>query len=168
MDTKITGESLMSITIWSNNNELAKQRYPDAIISDDETPVDNSYDIVFLDHFINQTSRKNIPGLIKYFIDKLKVNGQLIIVVPSLEWACMQIAREAEPPILAYLSIYGTDDEPTLSGFTLNWLRKLCEDAGLLTLQTASNRYKVTINEKEEIGFQHVYLGMKRGAEEAF
>lgn len=158
----------MSVTVWSNNPELAGKRFPGAMVMEDNPPLDNSYDIILLDHFIQQANREQVGKALLFFRDKLKNNGQIVVIVPSLEWACRQVAIKDDAPVMAYLHLYGTKDEPHLSGLTLNWLRLACEAAGLFTIQAYSEKYIVNVNEKEEPAFQNVYIGVKKEAGEAF
>jgi hypothetical protein len=151
----------MSVTVWSNNPELAGARYPGAFISEDNPPKDNSYDIVLLDHLINQAKRGQVGEMLRFFMDKLVDSGQIVVTVPSLEWASKQIAAKDDAPIMAYLSVFGTDEEPHLCGLTLNWLRLACEAAGYFTFQAYSESYNVTINDKKEAAMQNVYIGLK-------
>jgi len=158
----------MSVTVWSNNPELANARFPGEFISEDNPPKDNAYDIILLDHLINQAKRGQVSEVMKFFMDKLVDGGQIVVTVPGLEWACKEIASKDDAPVMAYLSVFGTDDEPHLCGLTLNWLRVVCEAAGYFTVQAYAERYTVTINDKQEPAMQNVYIGLKRKPEEAF
>ena len=113
----------MSVTVWSNNPGIANVRFPGAFISEDNPPKDNAYDVIMLDHLINQAKRGQVGEILRFFMGKLVDGGQMVITVPSLEWACKQIAAKDDAPVMAYLSVYGTDEEPHLCGLTLNWLR---------------------------------------------
>ena len=158
----------MSLTVWSNNPELASARFPGAFVSEDNPPKDKAYDVILLDHLINQAKRGQVSELLHFFMGKLADDGEIVITVPSLEWACKQIATKDDAPIMAYISVYGTDEEPHLCGLTLNWLRIACETAGYFTIQAYGERYTIRINDKEEQAMQNVYIGIKKKAEEAF
>ena len=85
---------------------------------DDPDPQNGPYDYIVLDHLLSQANRKQVMQIVQMYANALVDGGQMSIVVPSLEWACEEIAKNDEPNPMAYMSIYGTDEEPNRSRVT--------------------------------------------------
>lgn len=144
----------------------AEELFPGADIYQDNPPEEGKYDAIYLQNMLQQMRRKAVPIGLAMFFKALKPGGTIHIIVPSLEWACRQIAAKDDPSRLAYPTLYGTDEDLHLSGFTLKWLRAECELAGFKTQEAYSQEYTVEVNEEKVVGRGNIYIGM-RPVEEA-
>lgn len=134
---------------------------PGVEIVEENPPSDNTYDLVVMDHVLQLASRMQVAQLIKIYKMALKIGGDLVIFVPSLEWAASLIATNDDPPATAYFSIYGGDNEPHLSGMTLLWLRALAQQAGMHVKQATGEWYLARIGEDEEKVMQNVLIATR-------
>lgn len=119
------------------------------------------YDYIVLDHLLNQAKRPQVFPIVKMYSDYLVDGGQLALVVPSLEWACTEIATNDEPNPMAYLSIYGTDVDQNLSGMTILWMRIVLEQCGLFVVQAKTEQYKAAVNDQPFEARQNVVIAMR-------
>ncbi len=124
------------------------------------------FDAILLASHLQIVRRKDVTQVIAKLYDELSDGGRIIVTVPSLEWACRQIATQNDVPLNAYVSIYGTGEEPYLSGFTMLWLRRALEEAGFIILEarTESFRLRLTFGDQplEDKAKQHVVIAVKR------
>lgn len=143
--------------------ERVRQRYGgDGIeIVDDFPPKEGEYDLIVLDHLLQQAKRTQAPKIIEFYKKALKVGGELIVITPSLEWIAQQILSDDNPPLIVYLNLFGVDQEPHLSGYTLYWLRLLLQSAGLRVRSASGEWYIGRINDAQYEVMQNVVVGVK-------
>ena len=141
--------------------DRALELWPGAEIAADAKPEPNTYDAVYFENLLPEMTRRQVGPALKLLYDSLVMGGEIVIVVPSLEWACRVIATQDEPPLTAYASLYGDDGEPFLCGFTMRWLRAECERAGFKTVEAFDREYEVTAGEKKLRGVSHVWRGVR-------
>jgi len=126
----------------------------------DMPPKEREYDGVFLENLLNQARRRQIPNILEMYVKSLKIGGRFVTTTPSLEWASKELYRSDEPDVAAYMAVYGDDSQPNLSGFTLNWLRALCEEQGLKSFASYQERVKIDLSTGKEIEMVvNVYIG---------
>lgn len=128
---------------------------------DVDPTVDGPFDFIVLDHIIPQAKRSQVFPIIQLYANNLKEDGQLILVVPSLEWACKEIAKNEEPNPMAYISLYGSDAEPFACGMTLMWMRLVAEGAGLYVTKAGAEWYKAQIDDQPFDAQQNVLVAVK-------
>jgi len=143
---------------------LAKERYsgPGVVWSDDNPFEPGKYDLVVLYNWLQLAEQPKVLGLIRYYVSLLKEGGELIVVVPSLDWAANEIAFNDNPSIAAFVAIYGTPTEPHRCGFTMNWLRLvLSQNDGLLVNYANVETIKITQGEQSEEARQNAIMCTK-------
>lgn len=127
----------------------------------DELP----YEAALLASTLQTVQRTQVTQVLQTLYDDLPDGGRLVVTVPSLEWACTEIVTKADISLGAYMSIYGTEGEPFLTGFTLLWLRRCMEEAGFVIVEARTESFKMrfTMGEikTEEIAKQHIAIGVK-------
>lgn len=153
--------SVKVLALGDVNRIRTRYEAPGIEIIEEFPPADNAYDMVIMDHVLQLATREQVPPLIKRFNKALKVGGDMIIIVPSLEWAATQIATMDDPPAAAYVSIFGTDREQNLSGMTLHWLRFLAEKNGLHVKHAMGEWYVARIGGNEVKMMQNMVIGTK-------
>ena len=136
---------------------LAKERYSDYdIVWEDTFPPEGKFDMIVLYHLMQQVPQSKVRGMLAKYAGMLNEGGELIVVVPSLDWATTVLATTDEPPVMAFFSIYGPPNEQALCGFTLLMLRKLVESMdGLRVVYARDEVYNVTIGEVTEQAHQN-------------
>lgn len=122
----------------------------------------NAYDVVVLSNLIQQARRLQVPKILELYRDSLVDGGQLIVSVPSLEWACTEIATNDEASMFTYISIFGDDENPYLSGFKLLWLRGIIERLGFHVQTAHTEQYNISVGEETHRVLQNVVVAVKR------
>jgi len=135
---------------------LAQGFIPEGARVTENEKIDGSYDLLIAANFLAQSSRKHILGLMRMFASAAR---EIVIITPSLEWACEQIVLHPDPPSMAYISIYGDDENPNLCGFTLYYLRHAMAQAGIRVTEARSHTYQVGVGGKVETALAHVARG---------
>jgi predicted SAM-dependent methyltransferase len=145
------------------NPELIKQRYGGLGIEivEELSEDDKDFDMIVLDHVLQQFNRRDVPEAIEYYKEKLKTGGDMIVTTPSLEWACSEIVTNDNPSAMVYLSLYGDDNVQNRSGFTLNWLRAILERAGFYTKIAIGEWYIAEVNGQREKAMKNTVIGTK-------
>jgi hypothetical protein len=124
------------------------------------------FDAVLLASHLQVLKRHQVPQALKTLYEELVDGGRIIITVPSLEWACRQVCTQNDIPISAYISIYGTESENYLCGFTMLWLRRAMEEVGFILLEARTETFRMNLtigtDKLEDKAKQHVVIAIKR------
>jgi hypothetical protein len=161
---------MAKLAIAEGDSILAKERYggPGVEWCDDNPLVPGKYDLVVLYNWLQLAEQPKVMGLIRYYVSMLKDGGQLIVVVPSLDWAANEIAFRDNPSVAAFVAIYGTPQEPHRCGFTMNWLRLvLSQNNGLLVDYANVETIKISHGDQSEEARQNAIMCSKVVVEEA-
>ncbi len=132
------------------------------VVNDTQQPEPGSYDVVCLSNLVQQARRLQVPAILQVYRDALKEGGTLIVTAPSLEWACTELAVNEDASLFAYISLFGDDETPHLSGFRLLWLRGMIERMGMLVQNAHAEAYHVTVGEDTHRVLQNVVVAVKR------
>jgi len=107
-----------------------------------------------------KVSYREADAALKAWLEALKPGGEMVVFVPSLEWAARQVFTTPRSP--AFLPhLFGLHDKPNehfVSGYTLLDLRSFCFRAGLAVTHASTGEY--TIN--EIICECHIVRGVKK------
>lgn len=141
--------------------ESARKYWPDAEFVTDNPPEPGAYDGIYFEHVIQQLPRKDVSPALTLLYECLKPGGKIIVMAPDLQWACREIANKPSPALAAYAALYGPDDERHQSGFTLNWLRKLCESTGFVTETAYAMGNMTEIDGETQKSQSIIYIGVK-------
>lgn len=124
------------------------------------------FDVVLLASHLQVLKRHQVPQAIQRLYDELNDGGRIIVTVPSLEWACRQVVVQNDIPLAAYISLYGTESENYLCGFTMLWLRRALEEVGFIVVEARTETFRMTItigkDKIESPAKQHVIIAVKR------
>ena len=88
---------------------------------------------------------RKVNEVFKSWVDALKSGGEIVIFVPSLEWAAVQILSPERNPALI-LHLYGTQTKPSefhSCAFTLLDLRSMCSLAGIAVTHASTCEYMI-------------------------
>lgn len=119
----------------------------DATVLDEVEP--NSCDTLYSSHLLEHFPHTQTLSILKVWKNKLKTGGELILNVPDLDWACLQILRygsgqkldgyyhqwQGEHGLLSV--VFGSqshEGEFHKAGFTKQSLTELLEDAGFVDI----------------------------------
>lgn len=127
------------------------------------------FDACLLASTLQTVPRRQVQAALTTVYDELVDGGRIIVTVPALEWACREVVAEADISLGAYISIYGTEKEPFLSGFTILWLRRCLEEVGFIVVEARTEQFKMLFDfgalKKEERAKQHVIIGVKHAVD---
>lgn len=127
------------------------------------------YDVVFLDHWLNTLDREDVVDFLIGLKQYLKEDGEVVVTVPSLEWATQKVFTEKDAGLLPYVAMYGTKLEPAKSGFTIMWLRIAFSHAGYIVRAAYQEQINVRLIQENELMIQNTVRGIpeRNGHEEA-
>jgi hypothetical protein len=136
--------------------------FPDDTEYVNETP----FEAALLASVLQTLPRNQVQKALQSLYDELPDGGRLIVTVPSLEFACREVVTKNDISLAAYLSLYGMENEPHLSGFTLLWLRRCLEEVGFIVVQARTEHFKMSFKSGEllveEPAVQNIVIGVKR------
>jgi hypothetical protein len=136
--------------------------FPDDVEYVNEAP----YEAALLGSVLQTIPRNKVQSALQTLYDDLPDGGRLVVTVPSLEWACRNVVTQPDISLAAYISMYGVEGEPHLSGFTLLWLRRCLEEVGFIVVEARSMgfhmQFKVGLLTNQEEATQHIAIGVKR------
>jgi predicted SAM-dependent methyltransferase len=116
-------------------------------------------------HVLEHFSYWKTETVLKGWVDCLKENGDLHILVPSLEWAAREVLSEKPSPAV-YAQLFAghvNEWDVHLTGFTMRKLRFLMEKVGLGVYIARTGVYHVRVAgyENEFEALQHYVVGRK-------
>jgi hypothetical protein len=88
---------------------------------------------------------RKVDEVVKSWVDALKQGGEIVIFVPSLEWAAVQILSPERSPALI-LHLYGMQTKPSefnSCAFTFLDLRSMCSLAGIAVTHASTGEYMI-------------------------
>ena len=121
------------------------------------------FDAVFLCHVLEHINWAQVVTTLRNLEQVLKPEGQLHVVVPSLEWAAMEILKPVVSNVLMG-HLYGSQDTPYQyhrSGFTLNLLRQVCALARMVPVQAYQQKASIKNNDDVFSVLQNVVIARK-------
>jgi hypothetical protein len=141
------------LAIGENAKEFAKDVFPDDDIHIRSKGA-KDFDAVLSYLCLQTVEAPNAMSTVKAWVDSLKQGGEFTMLVPSLEWAAVQIlSKERSPVLLAHL--FGNGHR---SGYTMIDLRSLCSVAGIAVTHAATGTYTIGEHEAE----LHTVRGIKK------
>lgn len=137
------------------NVDVRPEVKPDVIADLFSLPVDPaSVGLVHMSHVLEHFTGTDGRRLLRYIHTLLEPGGKIWIVVPSLEYASMQILRDGKPNATSYDILFGHQEYPQnfhKFGFTLRSLKEYMEITGLWrTLSCKHQDNKIGIEYKGE------------------
>jgi hypothetical protein len=105
----------------------------------------SGYDALLSYMALPKVSYRQADAHMSAWLEALKPGGEIVIFVPSLEWAARQIFTTPRSP--AFLPhLFGVQDkagEGYMSGYTLLDLRSICFRAGLAVTHASTGEYMI-------------------------
>jgi hypothetical protein len=121
------------------------------------------YDVVYASHVLEHVSFWAALPVVTNLLSLLKVGGDIIILVPDIEFACKQILNGiCDLSVMAM--IWGSEENEWFyhkGGFTRNALALMAQNLKLQLLALTSAPLYVYINNKEYVSSQHVLVARK-------
>ena len=147
------------LAIGDNAQNFAREIFPDAEVNTSTIQPGKKrtdYDSVMAYMCLQNVPYRDVTNTVKAWVDTLKQGGELTIMVPSMEWAAIQVlSKDRSPALLAHL--FGVDNK-SMSGFTMMDLRAVCSTAGVAITHAATGEYSIGENVCE----LHTVRGVKK------
>lgn len=128
----------------------------------------NKFDMVFLSHVLEHLPFRQVTPVLKNLMEALKPGtGEIWVIVPALEWAAKEIAKDKPSPVLIWF-LYGSQDNDYQfhkCGFTLYQLRAMMEYAGYVTRQAYQTQFALQFEHEGELkalpALQNIVVGLR-------
>ncbi len=123
----------------------------------------NRFDIVFAAHVMEHIDRNSVISVIRNISEAVKNQGELWVLVPSLEFCCGEVLAGRDSPGIQGL-LFGGQEHPWdyhRCGFTLKELRFMLEISDMVIRRSYQSPFVVIINDKEYRALQNVVVGMR-------
>lgn len=142
------------LAIGPNAESFCREVFPDAVI--DTTPLkpgkkQTGYDSVVSYMVLQTVSHGEMMKIIRSQVAALKPGGEMTILVPSLEWAAVQVlSKDRSPKLQVHLFGPQNSDRDTYrSGFTMMDLRAVMAESGLAVTHASTGIYMIDSYEAE-------------------
>lgn len=150
------------LAIGDNAKELAQQVFEQTEVDTAHLKPDKKqkYDKMLSYMVLPRVSYRKVEDVFKSWVDALNPSGELVIFVPSLEWAAVQILSPERNPALA-VHLFGMQDKPSeyySCGFTMMDLRALCARMNIAVTHASTGEYLIG----EYICECHTVRGVKK------
>jgi predicted SAM-dependent methyltransferase len=114
-------------------------------------------------HVLEHIDRDQVLQAVRNLAEAVKVGGEFWIMVPSMEWAALQIRKSNNSPVVQ-LVIFGRQAGPHdyhKAGFTLMELRQLMEMIGFATRKAYQSPLGIGWNDKVYDALQDIVIGYR-------
>ena len=110
--------------------------------------LDGQYDQIMLANSLPELPRNLVMPFLNDAYEALVNRGELVIYVPSAEWACKQVFNN-NPTEMTWYMLYGEEAKPFRACYSMLTLRTLTERAGFITRSATQNILKISTKEGE-------------------
>lgn len=100
----------------------------------DLKPIHNDFDLLIAFHTLNRIPYPEAQTTLKNWVGALKPGGEILLIIPSLEWAAKQILHTETPSPALQAHLFGgqRNQREVLKGaYTLLQVRDMCQQAGI-------------------------------------
>lgn len=121
------------------------------------------FDGVFMSHVLEHFPWARVVTVLRNLREALVPDGEILILVPSLEWAAREILSD-RPAATLQAFLYGsqhTEWQFHRSGFTLIGLRQVLRYSGFLEEYVAQGRFNINMHNKTFEAVQNVALAKR-------
>jgi hypothetical protein len=136
------------LAIGENAQDLARELYEQSEI--DTTTLTpgkkrTDYDAILSYMALQRVPFRQVEEVAKSWVEALRPGGEVVLFVPSLEWAAMQIlSPEPNPALIVHLfGMQKTPGQFNASAFTLMDLRSLCSRIGIAVTHASTGEYVI-------------------------
>lgn len=141
------------LAIGENAKDFARDIFPEAEVHT-KSRGGEDFDAVLSYMCLQTVHFTQAMNTVKLWADSLRKGGELTLMVPSLEWAAVQVlSKEKSPVLMAHL--FGKDNR---SGYTMMDLRALCAMNGIAVTHAATGEYTIG----EHVCELHTVRGLKK------
>jgi hypothetical protein len=149
---KITGQIDINLDI-PEGSEVTTVSLQDYL----ETEYEHPFDFIFCVHVLQTLWAKQVGAAVEKLIHDLAHMGEIHLYVPAAEQAAKSMLKGETDPVIFYL-LWGTEDQPSHTGFTLLWIRALLVQYGALVRRAEFSRLSLSFNDKESNVLGHYLL----------
>lgn len=121
------------------------------------------FDGVFLSHVLEHFPWRVVVPVLKNLREALKPDGEILVLVPSLEWAAQQILSDT-PSAGLQAHLYGAQTNEWQfhrAGFTCVGLRQVLRIAGFIEEYVAQGAIEIVLGERRYPSLQNVALAKR-------
>lgn len=123
--------------------------------------LDGEYDRIVVSNCLPELRRDQVMPFFKLVHDALTKRGEIIIQVPSAEYACKQMFTNNHNNMVFYM-LYGNDAVPFRACYTLLSLRTLVERSGLVVRKAAQELMEIqTTTGEKDVMPVHALIGVR-------
>lgn len=141
-------------------------------LCDARTPpeeLNGKYDGILASHILEHIAYRDTQPTLDAWARLLAPKGELHVLVPSLEWAAIQLLSDNPSPATLG-NIFGgqnTEWDFHRSGFTMRLLRSMFDRTGLATRVAKTGLFQIGVGETIFDVEQHYVMGVKHGSNSA-
>jgi len=127
------------------------------------------FDNIVMSHVLEHLDIQKVPNilnklwkLVRYY-DHATEQGQVLIKVPSMEWAAKEIVNEKANPVVMF-HIYGAQFNQFQIhrwGYTMPSLRAFMRGAGFTEFQAGVSQYQIYLGDQPFPAIENVVIGIK-------
>ncbi len=112
--------------------------------------LDGQYDQIIVGNALPELYRSQVIPFLDEMRKHLAFRGELVLYVPSAEWAAKQVFKN-ETDNLTFYMLYGEENKPFRACYSMLALRTLIERAGYITRNASDYILKLQSNAGEEV-----------------
>lgn len=148
----------------------ADEQYEPTYLCDASNPpkeLEGKFDGILASHILEHVVYWDAPRVLGEWVKMLKDDGELHIVVPSLEWAAAQALLD-KPSRALFPHLFAghvTKWDQHHSMYTMRLLRQLMESAGIATMRARTASYPIKAFGEVVLAEEHYVMGVKYAKE---
>lgn len=142
--------------------EIGSNTLPDAekVSLSDSFETDKKYDSIVAVHVFHQIPYWDGLPALKHWVSMLNSGGNLNLVVPSAEWAAIELLSE-KPSKAVQVQLHGGPETHHYATYTMRHLRTLFQTAGLSVEAAKTGVYNIELGDDTHTAEQHYLKGVK-------
>lgn len=142
------------------------EAHPDVLADARRLPeeLEGRFEVVFASHILEHFAYWHSAEILKEWKKALKVNGEMHVLTPNLEWVCRKVMDGSVPVEKLLPDLHAgltTRWDVHLASFTLASLRRVVEEAGLTVFHATVEPHAYACH-GERIESEQLYVAGKR------
>ena len=121
------------------------------------------FDIILCSHVLDHITPRAVDGVLAKLFEATVPNGQIVVKVPSVEWAAEQIASE-KATIAVLFHLWGAHNNKYdyhKWGYTIGGLRNNVKRAGYIIGKAGVGHYEIVVNDVVYPAQETYVIGIK-------
>lgn len=140
---------------------------PDIVVdleSDDFLALDiGPFDAIVFSHVLEHIAPRIVPQVVGKLFEVCKPGAEIIVKVPSLEWAAEMLTSEKAPLAVLFHVYGGQGDKYDVHkwGYTLMSVRNVISQAGFIIAKAGRGRYEIVVSGQSTAAEENYVVGVK-------